>query len=301
MNKYIHCFETEAEFNNARNNNYIEPWVSYTKGVDRVDYNKTEEEKLLGTPLTFEITGDGDIMWKANGSQTRTIEYRKNDGEWTEITSTTAGTPISVVSGDTIQFRGNNLTYATGTSAYNSFSGTTAEFNVRGNIMSLISSSDFAALNALTSTYTFNYLMYNCTGLTDASKLVLPATTLADYCYNCMFRGCTSLTIAPELPATTLTKNCYSYMFYSCANLASAPELPATTLANSCYNGMFNGCANLNHIKAMFTTTPGAAYTQLWVLDVSQTGTFVKNSAATWNVTSVNGVPLGWTVETTTE
>jgi len=34
------------------------------------------------------------------------------------------------------------------------------------------------------------------------------------------------------------------------------------------------------------------------VSGVAATGTFVKNSSATWNVTGVNGVPSGWTIET---
>jgi hypothetical protein len=63
---------------------------------------------------------------------------------------------------------------------------------------------------------------------------------------------------------------------------------------------MFLGCTRLNYIKAMFTTTPSATYTSNWVLNVSSTGTFVKNSAATWNVSGVNGVPSGWTIETAT-
>jgi len=48
----------------------------------------------------------------------------------------------------------------------------------------------------------------------------------------------------------------------------------------------------------MFTTKPGASYNGSWVGNVSATGTFVKNSAATWNVTGNNGVPSGWTVQT---
>lgn len=28
------------------------------------------------------------------------------------------------------------------------------------------------------------------------------------------------------------------------------------------------------------------------------TGTFIKNASATWDVTGVNGIPTGWTVET---
>ena len=34
-----------------------------------------------------------------------------------------------------------------------------------------------------------------------------------------MFEGCTSLTSAPELPATTLTNYCYQAMFRNCTSL----------------------------------------------------------------------------------
>ena len=93
-------------------------------------------------------------------------------------------------------------------------------------------------------------------------------------------------------------------MFTGCTSLTTAPELPATELAdgaNGCYGGMFLGCTKLNYIKAMFTTTPSTLYTNQWVSGVAANGTFVKNSAATWNVTGVNGIPSGWTVETATE
>ena len=141
--------------------------------------------------------------------------------------------------------------------------------------------------------------MFNgCTSLTTAPEL--PATALAFACYNSMFLDCTSLMVAPELPATTLAESCYFEMFYGCTSLTTAPELPATALADYCYHYMFNGCTNLNYIKAMFTTKPSATYTQFWVRGVASTGTFVKNSAATWNVTGNNGIPSGWTVQTAT-
>ena len=35
-----------------------------------------------------------------------------------------------------------------------------------------------------------------------------------------------------------------------------------------------------------------------WVKNVAATGTFVKNSAATWTRTGTSGVPSGWTIET---
>ena len=145
-----------------------------------------------------------------------------------------------------------------------------------------------------------NYCYYDmfqgCTSLTTAPEL--PATTLASNCYGYMFYGCTALTTAPELHATTLASNCYWYMFQNCTSLTTAPVLPAKTLANNCYAGMFWNCSNLNYIKAMFTTTPSSTYTGNWVSGVSSAGTFVKNSAATWNVTGNNGVPSGWTVQT---
>lgn len=146
--------------------------------------------------------------------------------------------------------------------------------------------------------YCYSRMFSGCTSLTTAPEL--PAMALANRCYFYMFSGCESLTTAPALPATTLTDLCYNGMFGGCESLTTAPELPATTLANECYTFMFNGCTNLNYIKAMFTTTPSSDYTGNWVSNVAANGTFIKNSAATWNVTGDDGVPSGWTVETYT-
>ena len=92
-------------------------------------------------------------------------------------------------------------------------------------------------------------------------------------------------------------------MFSSCSSLTQAPVLPATVLAPYCYFHMFSGCSKLNYVKAMFTTDPSDltnlmnAYVIDWLSDVSSTGTFVKNSAATWTNEQA-GIPTGWTVET---
>lgn len=80
--------------------------------------------------------------------------------------------------------------------------------------------------------------------------------------------------------------------------MTTAPNLLSETLVSDCYAYMFSGCSKVNYIKAMFTTTPSASYTNNWVSGVKSTGTFVKNSAATWTTTGVNGVPTGWTVQT---
>ena len=208
--------------------------------------------------LTFNISSAGTINWAAsNHSVAKTIEYKLNDGDWVSIRSTTGSTApkINVVAGDKVQFRGNNATYGSSSSYYNTFSGSTAEFEVEGNIMSLINPTDFSTLTALSSDYTFNYLFTDCTGLTSAENLILPATTLANYCYRCMFQNCSSLTTVPKLPATTLAENCYIGMFGNCTSLTTAPELPANTLADYCYTNMFYGCTNLTTAPALPATT----------------------------------------------
>lgn len=248
MAQYIHLFETASEFNEAYNgSSYEEPWVSLTEEGEKVNYNKSEEEKLLGTPLTFNIISGGTIIWKASyPDYTATIEYSTDNGTtWASITSSEEGTSISVNAGDTVQFRGDNAAYGNDLDVWNTFGDSTAKFEIEGNIMSLIDSTNFTTATTLASSYTFIYLFYNCTGLTSAENLLLPAVTLADWCYARMFQGCTSLVTAPSLPATTLAEACYYCMFGSCTSLTTAPELPATTLTQSCYDNMFRECASL--------------------------------------------------------
>ena len=60
-------------------------------------------------------------------------------------------------------------------------------------------------------------MCWNCTGLTNAPEL--PATKLADSCYNSMFQDCTGLTTAPELSATEHADYCYASMFKGCTGL----------------------------------------------------------------------------------
>ena len=144
--------------------------------------------------------------------------------------------------------------------------------------------------------YCYSSMFVRCTSLTQAPEL--PATTLTDRCYMIMFHGCTSLTQAPELPATTLTDRCYFMMFDGCTSLTQAPELPATTLAQLCYFNMFNGCTQLNYIYMMATDISAILCLSSWVAGVSSSGTFVKNSAATWDVTGADGIPEGWNVVT---
>ena len=139
-------------------------------------------------------------------------------------------------------------------------------------------------------------MFYNCSSIVSTPKIKL--TTLANNCCQAMFSKCENLVKAPKLPSTKLASYCYREMFNRCSKLEQAPELPALELVTKCYTSMFNECNSLNYVKALFTTNPGSDYTGGWVNNVSETGTFVKNADATWDVTGMNGIPTGWTIET---
>lgn len=144
----------------------------------------------------------------------------------------------------------------------------------------------------------YQYMFYGCTSLTSAPEL--PATNLESSCYADMFSGCTSLEIAPSiLPAMDLAIGCYSAMFKDCKRLLRAPILPAPFTEG--YSDMFYNCQKLNYIK-MMAISIGDCIATNWVVGVPTSGTFVMNSAATWDIiTGPDGIPEGWTVVTADE
>ena len=263
-------------------------------------------------PLTFDIISEGRIYWhyKSGNSPLYSID---NGINWDTLSSY-----IDVSKNDKILVKGGIG------GSFGAFSGSTAGFKLSGNIMSLVSGSSFENLDTITSTGMFMSMFNGCTGLTDASDLLLPATTLADSCYQYMFAGCTSLTKAPELPATTLAdycyrnmfdgctslttapsvlpaptlaKGCYQEMFINCTSLTTAPELPATDLVRFCYRYMFTSCSNLNSIKCLATTNVGMSNTtDYWLDGVASIGSFVKNPNKTDWERGPSGIPEGWSV-----
>ena len=148
-------------------------------------------------------------------------------------------------------------------------------------------------------TWCYANMFYNCTKL--KKTVYLPATTLETYCYATMFKGCISLLEIKAIEATTLATNCCREMFSGCYSAIRGPELKATTLLTNCYYYMFYGCGCLKYLKAMFTTTPSTTYTNNWLNAVGSEGVFIKNSAATWNVSGAHGIPSTWQIETASE
>ena len=247
MKDFITSFKAIADYNIWKNSRrYVEPNATYIKDDKIVITTKFEPSTKY---LTIESLEDSNtISFKTNDNGiAKTIRISTDNGSiWTDKTSSTSGVTLATLNtGDKLLVKGSNIAYGNYSNYFNYFV-STGEFNVSGNIMSMIYGDNFIGQTPLDSIgYNFRGLFYNCTKLKNAEYLVLPATTLANNCYAYMFKNCTSLITAPELPATTLATRCYVGMFDGCTSLTTAPELPATTLANYCYQQMFLGCTSL--------------------------------------------------------
>ena len=206
------------------------------------------------------------IAYTTDMSVSKDIQYSKDKSSWTTVTF---GPPenipgVGLAKGEKLYLKGNNLTYSDYSDADNNESyhcnikitGDNSNAKLYGNIMSLLYADNFVNQTTLHNRCTFRSLFSGSTALTDASNLILPATTLAPSCYESMFGYCSSLISVPKLPATTLAPSCYEGMFQDCTSLVETmQELPATTLAEGCYSYMFNRCTSLRITPDLPATT----------------------------------------------
>lgn len=278
--RHIMSFENGDAIQNALNNGVIaHKYVAYDESASTIDWD-SKTINYAAMPLTFQILTSGAVYHSARSTRNyKTFQYRVNDGEWTSVSVTATGTTyfISVSAGDKVQFRGDNAAYGTTTNQEGFSLHSTADFNIYGNVMSLINSTNFSGLTSFTAGGVFQNLFKPSfepdNHLKDVSNLVLPATSLTQRCYSYMFNGNNGLT-------------------------GKAPELPATTLANYCYASMFGNCTNLNYIKCLATDISATSCTSYWVGGVQTTsGTFVKNASMSSWTTGNNGIPANWTVQ----
>ena len=206
---------------------------------------------MLHTPLTLEATEDATTITVTNATA-KTFQYAKNGGD--RITVPGTDISISINTGDIVQFYSTNAGLGNGSLAFNIQPD--KKTYVYGNVMSLIDdgTEGFANDKTIEGEDALRGLFKDASLLASHAmkKILLPATTLKDGCYQDMFNGCTGLTTAPDLPATTLATDCYTGMFKGCTGLTSLPEklLPAKTLANNCYVNMFYGCTGLTSLPA---------------------------------------------------
>lgn len=209
-------------------------------------------------------------------SVSKDIQYSKDKSNWTTVSFGLPGhsPQISLAKGEKLYLKGDNLTYSDYSDTDNTqhyhcnikITGDNSNAKLYGNIMSLLYADNFTNQTTLYNRCTFRSLFGSSTALTDASNLILPATTLSEYCYEAMFGYCSSLISIPKLPATTLAPWCYRSMFQDCTSLVETmQELPATTLAEECYGYMFNNCTSLRlHPDLPATTLAPRCYAYMF-------------------------------------
>ena len=237
--------------------------------------------------LTMTILSGGTIMFGHHGGNPYggtppndfygAIEYKVNDGSWATLCSSSQTNYFTVQANDVVKLRGDAKTisqYTSYSTCYysspdegwdgymNNFSGSTASFNLSGNILSMEYSSGFTGQTVSHLGWEGYGYLFASTNVIDARGMT--ASGLTQYGggggAEGLFSGCTGLTFA-----TAIGRNDF----------------------------MFVGCSNLSYIKCLDEGTSLAA--NMWAQGVSPTGTFVKSANATW-VSGVNGIPTGWTI-----
>ena len=238
----------------------------------QISENESEKErtsKIIITDKTKNITESIIIKQKnkedntpyltfqADAAQTltlskavATLEYSVDGGEWNTLGTTTV--TFGGKNGD-LRLRGKSSTgTANSTSDYAQIEfGTDAAVTCTGDIRTLVDYGNYTTAN--TQNARFGHLFHGCSTLTTAPEL--PATTLADRCYEYMFCECTNLITTPQLPAESVPTAGYYHMFEKCSSLTKAPELPAMTVGSAGYNTMFAECTNLTNAPELPATT----------------------------------------------
>ena len=144
------------------------------------------------------------------------LQYSVDGGaSWNTVSTDTYSWAIHVDRDQTLYLKGNNPDgWSYSSTKYSHFT-ITGDVYLSGNVMGLVDNGTNTKFY-IPCGYCFYDLFFESTGITSISKNFLPAKNLASYYYWQMFYDCSSLTTVPELPATTLADSCYESMFQNC-------------------------------------------------------------------------------------
>ena len=253
------------------------------------DFPETSMEE---TPLTLVAIEDGKItVTFYNGIILQNdIHYFIKGGPEQTIAKDTKGSyDIIVKKGDVVRFYSTNTSLGSGAVAATrgltrAVDSDAKYINIKpsikteiyGNVMSLLKGrDDFAKADAIEAKNAFYGLFAGAEKLVNSTehKLVLPATTLKEGCYQNMFNGCKGIEKAPELPAPALVKDCYKEMFYD--------------------------CSKLNHVACLATDITATDCTKDWLGNAGTEATSkpVLESVLDMKAGSDDGVPVSWTAK----
>ena len=261
----------------------VEPDYLYIENVDESDC------ELSVTTYTSTTLPPSD-------KYTNKVEFSTDKKTWTTWNFDTANT-LTIPIGGKVYLRNDSGAFSYyGTDGYYYLTSikTTMKCNVGGNINTLLNYNE-EILDISDKRSCFRRLFVGAK-IVDASKLVMPATTLSQYCYADFFSGNSSLIAPPELPAVNLAEYCYYNFFYRCSSLKVSPSLPATTLAEYCYSNMYERCTSLNEVTVYANDISAKGCTKNWLSGVASTGTLYNYGSAIYTKDSGDGVPVGWEV-----
>lgn len=241
--------------------------------IKAIKFTCVDEPSTSGGKLGFRAVVSGQsLYWYPN------LEWSRDGETWYDWNHDNYGLydDISVRKNQSLYVRGDCQYTGLDTMNYGQFtmSSTTGKFNCEGNIMYLL---DYEQdLTVIPNSYCFYKLFSNCTGLVDASGLLLSATTMKQHCYECMFKGCTELESSPKLLANNLVGFCYFYMFEDCTSLT---EIWSYNNDNIYWNNTMNDILK----------------------NASPTGTIYTTGRTQWDYVKEEGyIPSGWTITTIT-
>lgn len=277
--KYIKLFNNHNDYENWKNSQEYENYsLCFCQNDNDIHFNYHNYSKDYFTCKAIE---DCKFSFSTTNENNRILQYSIDNGKsWNELDLQNNEETSLIQAGNNILFKGNLSSNGEGLNGIGTFH-SSGNYEVMGNIASLIYNDDFYNQETLNTVGIFIYLFSNNRNLIHAKNLILPfkvlsikcyfgmfercmylktapalpAITLSVACYAWMFTDCRSLINAPELPAINLSESCYYGMFVNCRSLINAPELPATILANSCYMYMFDGCTSLINAPALPATT----------------------------------------------
>ena len=282
-------------------------------------------------PFTIKSTADDNdiyiefirtVPWSSNTEEDIKVQYKINNGEWqTKTCNLTCtkngvydwyhmtydnydrqGTYVnyiilsSINTNDTIQIKSicfdNSYNY--NKCKYLRHIGATKDYNVYGNLLSLVNGDDYSwesdnLLNIQTRMNNLKFFPWKLFrseipweshenpvvggSITSSLNLMFPPIGInyghiSEYYPDVLgfFNRNNRMTDGPKiLPAQNLVNSCYKSMFSSCNRLTTAPTLPATTLATECYREMFAGCDSLTTAPELpATTLANYCYTRMF-------------------------------------
>ena len=276
--------------------------------------------------FTLRILGEG-VMKIYQPESTGKPSYSINGGNWEELNIDDYANYIEIKNlkpNDKISVKCNSDVYYSPSS--NCVFDCTCDYEVYGNIMSLLYGDDFVGKTEFKNYNAYNAFAFMFRGqkkLKNCKNLILPSNRLSKFCYcgmfsDCtalmqppklqamilsygcyqsMFGNCTSLKMTPELPAVELETSCYEGMFGGCTSITTSPVLSASKLVDDCYSNMFYGCEKLNKITMLAEDITASYCLNNWVNGVAASGTFVKHPNMDTLTIGVNGIPEGWVID----